>query len=52
MSPEFRYRAFISYSHSDERWAQWLHRALETYRLPRHLVGREAVFGPEGPVGG
>ena len=46
MSAEFRYRAFISYSHSDERWAQWLHRALETYRLPRHLVGRETAFGP------
>jgi len=46
VSAEFRYRAFISYSHSDERWAQWLHRALETYRLPRHLVGRETAFGP------
>jgi tetratricopeptide (TPR) repeat protein len=46
MSSEFRYRAFISYSHSDERWAQWLHRALETYRLPRRLVGRETAFGP------
>jgi tetratricopeptide (TPR) repeat protein len=46
VSAEFRYRAFISYSHSDERWAQWLHRALETYRLPRRLVGRETAFGP------
>ena len=46
MSHEFRYRAFISYSHSDERWAEWLHRALETYRLPRHLVGRDTEFGP------
>jgi tetratricopeptide (TPR) repeat protein len=46
VSPEFRYRAFISYSHSDEQWAKWLHRALETYRLPRHLVGRETEFGP------
>ncbi len=46
MGPEFRYRAFISYSHSDERWAGWLHRALETYRLPRHVAGRETVFGP------
>lgn len=35
-----RYWAFISYSHADEAWAQWLHRALETYRVPRHLVGR------------
>jgi tetratricopeptide (TPR) repeat protein len=46
MSAEFRYRAFISYSHSDERWAEWLHRALETYRLPRRIVGRETAFGP------
>src|SRR5512143_1072028 len=42
----FKYRAFISYSHSDEEWAKWLHRALETYRVPKHLVGRETEFGP------
>ena len=41
-----RYRAFISYSHSDETWASWLHRALEAYRVPRRLVGLETVFGP------
>lgn len=35
-----RYWAFLSYSHQDERHAAWLHRALETYRLPRDLVGR------------
>jgi len=46
MTTEFRYRAFISYSHSDEEWAKWLHRALETYRVPKHLVGRETEFGP------
>ena len=46
MSQPFKYRAFISYSHSDERWARWLHRALETYRVPHHLVGRETEFGP------
>jgi tetratricopeptide (TPR) repeat protein len=42
----FKYRAFISYSHSDEAWARWLHRALETYRVPKHVVGRETEFGP------
>jgi tetratricopeptide (TPR) repeat protein len=41
-----RYRAFISYSHSDETWATWLHRALEAYRVPGRLVGRETAFGP------
>lgn len=36
----YKYWAFISYSHQDEAWAQWLHRVLETYRVPRRLVGR------------
>jgi tetratricopeptide (TPR) repeat protein len=45
MPAEFKYRAFISYSHSDERWARWLHSALETYSVPRRLVGRETAFG-------
>lgn len=30
-----RYAAFISYSHFDRRWAQWLHRRIERYRPPR-----------------
>lgn len=32
-----RYQAFLSYAHADERWAAWLHRALESYRLPASL---------------
>lgn len=36
---EFRYKAYISYSHKNERWAAWLHRSLEAYRVPRKLVG-------------
>ena len=32
------YRAFISYSHEDARAAKWMQRAIETYRVPRHLV--------------
>jgi hypothetical protein len=43
---QFKYRAFISYSHADEEWAKWLHKSLETYRLPKRLVGRETEFGP------
>ena len=31
---ECKYWAFISYSRTDERWAKWLHRKLEGYRLP------------------
>ena len=42
----YKYRAFISYSHADEKWAAWLHRALETYRVPKHLVGTSTSFGP------
>jgi len=33
------YRAFISYSHRDERIATWLHRSLEAYRVPSKAVG-------------
>ncbi|MBA4161636.1 MAG: hypothetical protein C0515_06085 [Novosphingobium sp.] len=29
-----RYRAFISYSHGDAKFAHWLHRKLESWRLP------------------
>ena len=42
-----RFRAFISYSHKDRAWARWLHRALESYAIPKRLIGRE---GPGGPV--
>jgi len=41
----FGYRAFISYSHQDQVWARWLHKALETYRVPSHLVGRTTAAG-------
>lgn len=35
---DFRYWAFISYSHADAKWGDWLHAALETYRIPSRLV--------------
>ncbi|MEM9617737.1 MAG: tetratricopeptide repeat protein [Pseudomonadota bacterium] len=34
----FRYAAFISYSHSDEAAAGWLHRALEGFKPPEGLA--------------
>jgi tetratricopeptide (TPR) repeat protein len=40
-----KYRAFISYSHRDARWASWLHTALETYRPPKPLVGKVTARG-------
>jgi len=45
VSTPHKFRAFISYSHGDEKWARWLHRSLETYRLPKGVVGRETAFG-------
>ncbi|MEO5622602.1 MAG: TIR domain-containing protein [Dokdonella sp.] len=41
-----RYRAFISYSHKDSRWATWLTRNLEGYRVPARLRGSSGEFGP------
>lgn len=41
-----RYWAFISYSHHDKAVARRLQRQLETYRVPRRLVGRETPGGP------
>lgn len=40
-----QYAAFISYSHRDERWARWLQRALELYRVPKRLKGTAGEHG-------
>jgi tetratricopeptide (TPR) repeat protein len=32
------YRAYISYSHGDERFAAWLQRRIESYRLPNTVA--------------
>jgi len=49
-----RYTAFISYAHSDNReqgrrWAEWIHQALETYRVPKDLIGRSGLHGQPIP---
>lgn len=44
-----KYWAFISYSHTDKQWGDWLHKALETYPVPRRLVGRESRDGTVPP---
>jgi WD40 repeat protein len=46
---EFKYWAFLSYSHTDKKWGDWLHKALETYRIPRRLVGKESRDGRVPP---
>ena len=40
-----KYKAFISYSHTDRHLAYKLHRALEKYRVPRALIGEETEVG-------
>lgn len=43
----FKYWAFISYSHRDRPWGDWLHKALETYRVPARLAvqpGRDGAL--------
>jgi tetratricopeptide (TPR) repeat protein len=43
---EYKYRAFISYSHRDARWGDWLHKALEHYHPPKQIVGTVTARGP------
>lgn len=40
-----RYKAFISYSHTDQKSARWLHNTLETFRVPGRLVGTRTPVG-------
>jgi len=40
-----KYRAFISYSHRDKVWGDWLHKGLERYRVPNALIGKETGLG-------
>jgi tetratricopeptide (TPR) repeat protein len=41
-----QYRAFLSYSHADTQVVDWLHGALEGYRIPSKLVGELTPLGP------
>ena len=34
-----KYKAFISYSHGDTQWGEWLQRSLEGYKVPKPYVG-------------
>ena len=40
-----KYKAFISYSHKDAKISKWLHRKLESYKVPKHLVGLSTEHG-------
>jgi hypothetical protein len=37
------YVAFISYTREDRKWAEWLHKALEQFIVPRHIRGEISV---------
>ena len=57
----FKYWAFLSYSHQDNlatrqagqrdciRWAEWLHNALERYRVPNEFRDRHTTTGEPMP---
>lgn len=44
-----KYWAFISYSHADSKWGKWLHKQLETFPVPRALVGKKTERGYDVP---
>lgn len=45
-----KYWAFISYSHRDKAWGDWLHKGLERYKIPKSLAGRETERGEPVPA--
>jgi hypothetical protein len=49
MMQDKSYCAFISYSHADSEVVAWVHRWLETYRVPPRLVGRKTLVGKVPP---
>lgn len=46
-SDNFRYWSFMSYSHADQKWADWLYKALETYRIPKGIKSAYASNLPK-----
>lgn len=34
----YNFHAFICYSHRDRKWGNWLHKALERYRIPKRVI--------------
>ncbi len=41
----YKYRAFITYAHKDEERARWLRKKLESFRVPKHLIGTDGDYG-------
>lgn len=44
----FKYHAFLSYAHADERAAKRLHRQLESFHIDKSLVGQATPVGVVG----
>lgn len=40
------FRAFISYSHQDLKWAKWLHKSIESFHTPADIVSTPTNLGP------
>jgi len=40
--PNYKYQAFISYKREDEKWASWLQRKLEHYKIPAVVMKTNA----------
>ena len=45
MRKQTKYKAFLSYSHADAKQARSLHHFIETFKIPKRLVGRETKCG-------
>ena len=44
MENKFTYVAFISYKREDKKWARWLHRKLEHYKIPNSVRRNDAAL--------
>jgi len=44
-SGDYRYLAFVSYSHANEDWGKWIHKSLESFRIPSKLAGNTNQYG-------
>jgi hypothetical protein len=42
---DYKFRAFVSYSHADENWGAWLQRSLERFRAPKEFAARLTEAG-------
>ncbi len=42
---KYKYRAFLSSSHTDRKSAEWLHQRLDRYNVDESLVGQQTPYG-------